>query len=322
MMPGTWTATPQGLLQLLGRRPRLLVVDDQPVNIQALHQVFAADCQVLMATSGAQALALCRDKQPDLVLLDVQMPGMDGYELCAQLKADALLSTIAIIFVTSNNRPEDETRALEAGAADFITKPFNPAVVRARVRAQLTIKLQADLLREMAFIDGLTGVHNRRHFDERLDIEMQRAIRSRAQLAVVLADVDFFKRYNDAYGHLAGDDCLRKVARTLKACLRRPGDVLARYGGEEFACVLPDTDLAGALGVAEAMEAAVRALQMPHAKSDVMPVVTLSLGVAVTISGRGDVGALLSLADEQLYKAKAQGRGKVCGAGEGNRTPV
>ena len=322
MMPGTWTATPQGLLQLLGRRPRLLVVDDQPVNIQALHQVFAADCQVLMATSGAQALALCRDKQPDLVLLDVQMPGMDGYELCAQLKADALLSTIAIIFVTSNNRPEDETRALEAGAADFITKPFNPAVVRARVRAQLTIKLQADLLREMAFIDGLTGVHNRRHFDERLDIEMQRAIRSRAQLAVVLADVDFFKRYNDAYGHLAGDDCLRKVARTLKACLRRPGDVLARYGGEEFACVLPDTDLAGALGVAEGMEAAVRALQMPHAKSDVMPVVTLSLGVAVTISGRGDVGALLSLADEQLYKAKAQGRGKVCGAGEGNRTPV
>ncbi len=322
MMPGAWTATPQGLLQLLGRRPRLLVVDDQPVNIQALHQVFAADCQVLMATSGAQALALCRDKQPDLVLLDVQMPGMDGYELCAQLKADALLNTIAVIFVTSNNRPEDETRALEAGAADFITKPFNPVVVRARVRAQLTIKLQADLLREMAFIDGLTGVHNRRHFDERLDIEMQRAIRSRAQLAVVLADVDFFKRYNDAYGHLAGDDCLRKVARTLGACLRRPGDVLARYGGEEFACVLPDTDLAGALGVAEGMEAAVRALQMPHAKSDVMPVVTLSLGVAVTISGRGDVPGLLSLADEQLYKAKAQGRGRVCGAGEGNRTPV
>jgi len=315
MMPGTWTATPQGLLQLLGRRPRLLVVDDQPVNIQALHQVFAADCQVLMATSGAQALALCRDKQPDLVLLDVQMPGMDGYELCAQLKADTLLSTIAVIFVTSNNRPEDETRALEAGAADFITKPFNPAVVRARVRAQLTIKLQADLLREMAFIDGLTGVHNRRHFDERLDVEMQRALRSRAHLAVVLADVDFFKRYNDAYGHLAGDDCLRKVARTLKAGLRRPGDVLARYGGEEFACVLPDTDLAGALGVAEGLEAAVRVLQMPHAKSDVAPLVTLSLGVAVTLGGRGDISALLSLADEQLYKAKALGRARVCGAG-------
>ncbi|HEY4082864.1 MAG TPA: diguanylate cyclase [Burkholderiaceae bacterium] len=314
MTPGVWTATPQGLLQLLGRRPRLLVVDDQPVNIQALHQVFAADCQVLMATSGTQALALCRDKLPDLVLLDVQMPGMDGYELCAQLKADSVLSTIAVIFVTANNRPEDETRALEAGAADFITKPFNPAVVRARVRAQLTIKLQADLLREMAFVDGLTGVHNRRHFDERLDIEMQRALRSRENLGVVLADVDFFKRYNDAYGHLAGDDCLRRVARTLKNCLRRPGDVLARYGGEEFACLLPDTDLAGALAVAESMEAAVRALQMPHAQSDVAPLVTLSLGVSVTLGGRGDAGKFVSLADEQLYKAKAQGRGRVCGA--------
>jgi len=309
-----WTATPQSLLQLLGRRPRLLVVDDQPVNIQSLHQVFAADCQVLMATSGAQALALCRDKQPDLVLLDVQMPGMDGYELCVRIKTDAELSPIAVIFVTSSDRPEDETRGLEAGAADFITKPFNPAVVRARVRAQLTIKLQADLLREMAFVDGLTGVHNRRHFDEQFEMEMQRALRSRESLAVLLADVDFFKRYNDAYGHLAGDDCLRRVARALKNSLRRPGDVLARYGGEEFACILPDTGLAGALSVAENMEAAVRALQMDHSQSDVGPFLSVSLGVAVSTSGRSDAASLLSLADEQLYKAKAQGRGRSCGA--------
>ncbi|MBV8500656.1 MAG: diguanylate cyclase [Paucibacter sp.] len=308
-----WAATPQSLLQLLGRRPRLLVVDDQPVNIQALHQVFAADCQVLMATSGAQALALCRDKQPDLVLLDVQMPGMDGYELCTRIKADSGLSPIAVIFVTSNDRPEDETRGLEAGAADFITKPFNPAVVRARVRAQLTIKLQADLLREMAFVDGLTGVHNRRHFDEQLEIEMQRAQRSRESLALLLADVDYFKRYNDAYGHLAGDDCLRRVARALKNCLRRPGDVLARYGGEEFACILPDTGMAGALSVAESMEAAVRALQMDHGQSEVAPFVSVSLGVAVSSSGRSDAASLLSFADEQLYKAKAQGRGRSCG---------
>jgi diguanylate cyclase (GGDEF)-like protein len=308
-----WTATPQSLLQLLGRRPRLLLVDDQPINIQALHQVFAADCQVLMATSGTQALALCRDKQPDLVLLDVQMPGMDGYELCARIKADAVLSPIAVIFVTSSDQPEDETRGLEAGAADFIAKPFNPAVVRARVRAQLTIKLQADLLREMAFIDGLTGVHNRRYFDEQFEIEMQRAQRSRESVAVLLADVDYFKRYNDAYGHLAGDDCLRRVARALKSCLRRPGDVLDRYGGEEFGCILPDTGLAGALSVAENMEAAVRALQMEHGKSEVGPVVSVSLGVAVSASGRCDAASLLSFADEQLYKAKAQGRGRSCG---------
>ncbi|WP_083749033.1 diguanylate cyclase [Pelomonas sp. KK5] len=305
--------TPQGLLPLLGRRPRLLLVDDQPVNIQALHQVFAADCQVLMATSGAQALALCRERQPDLLLLDVQMPGMDGFELCARLKADAALSHIAVIFVTSIDAPEQETRALEAGAADFISKPFNPAVVHARVRAQLTIKLQADLLREMAFVDGLTGVHNRRHFDARLLAEEQRARRGRSGLAVLLADVDYFKRYNDSYGHLAGDDCLRRVARAMKSCLHRPTDVIARYGGEEFGCLLPETDLAGALAVAGKMEQAVRGLAMVHEQSEVAPVITISLGVAVLESGlRGEPGALVRLADEQLYAAKAAGRGRVC----------
>ncbi len=311
-LPGAHT--PQSLLHLLGRRPRLLIVDDQPVNIQALHRVFAADCQVLMATSGAQALALCQERQPDLMLLDVQMPGMDGYELCGHLKADAGLARIAVIFVTASSRPEDETRGLEAGAADFITKPFNPAVVRARVRAQLTIKLQADLLREMAFVDGLTGVHNRRHFDEQLQVEMQRAQRSRDSLAVLMADVDYFKRYNDEYGHLAGDDCLRRVARTLKNCLRRPGDVLARYGGEEFACILPDTGLPGALSVAENMEAAVRALQMEHAQSGVGSWVSISMGVAVSTTGRIDAAGLLACADEQLYKAKAEGRARSCAA--------
>ncbi|MET0518555.1 MAG: diguanylate cyclase [Burkholderiaceae bacterium] len=305
--------TPEGLLTLLGRRPRLLLVDDQPANIQALHQIFAADCQVLMATHGEQALALCREKQPDLLLLDVQMPGMDGFEICAKLKSDALLSPIAVIFVTSNDRPEDETRALEAGAVDFISKPFNAAIVRARVRAQLTIKLQADLLREMAFVDGLTGVHNRRHFDERLEAEAQRARRGRSSLALLLADVDFFKRYNDCYGHLAGDDCLRRVARALKANLRRPADALSRYGGEEFACVLPDTDLAGALAVARSMEAAVRALRIEHVRSEVDHVVTISLGVAIaTPAMRGTTAELVSVADEQLYRAKAEGRGRVC----------
>jgi diguanylate cyclase (GGDEF)-like protein len=288
-----------------GRRPRLLIVDDQPVNIQALHRVFAADCQVLMATDGQRALQLCRDRQPDLVLLDVQMPGMDGHELCAELKSDPMLRSIAVIFVTSQDHPDDETRALDAGAADFITKPFNPTVVRARVRTQLTLKAQADLLRELAFVDGLTGVHNRRHFDERFQAESRRAQRTRAQLAVALADVDHFKRYNDALGHMAGDDCLRRVATALKACLRRPTDLLARYGGEEFVCLLPDTDLAGAIGVAQMMEDTVRSLALPHPGTD--GIVTISLGVA---AGSQDQG-LVETADKALYLAKAAGRGRV-----------
>ncbi len=302
LLPGRFAAP--------GRRPRLLVVDDQPVNIQALHHVFAADCQVLMATDGARALRLCRDRQPDLVLLDVQMPGMDGHELCAELKADPLLRDIAVIFVTAQDDPDDETRALDAGAADFITKPFNPIVVRARVRTQLTLKAQADLLRELAFVDGLTGVHNRRHFDERFQAEARRAQRSRAPLAVALADVDHFKRYNDALGHLAGDDCLRRVAAALRACLRRPTDLLARYGGEEFICLLPDTDLAGVIGVAQLMEDAVRALALPHPGVDGS--VTISLGVASGASAQG----LVEAADKALYLAKAAGRGRVSWVGD------
>lgn len=304
-LPPPCTSPLQPGLAPHGRRPRLLIVDDQPVNIQALHRVFAGDCQVLMATEGARALQLCRERQPDLLLLDIQMPGMDGHELCAELKADPLLRAIPVIFVTAQDRPEDETRALDAGAADFITKPFNPTVVRARVRTQLTLKAQADLLRELAFIDGLTGVHNRRHFDERFIAESRRAQRSRSPLAVVLADVDHFKRYNDALGHLAGDDCLRRVAEALRACLRRPTDLLARYGGEEFVALLPDTDLAGAIGVAQLMEDTVRALALPH--PGVEGSVTISLGVCAGIEGAG----LVDAADRALYLAKAAGRGRV-----------
>ncbi|MCV2352277.1 diguanylate cyclase [Paucibacter sp. Y2R2-4] len=301
-------------LQHLGRKPRLLIVDDQAVNIQALYQVFAADHQVFMATSGAQALAICRDKQPDLVLLDVQMPVMDGYEVCRQIKADAQLQDLPVVFVTAHSDAEAETHGLEVGAVDFISKPFTPAVVRARVKTHLTLKLQADLLRQMAFVDGLTGVHNRRFFDERLDAEFQRARRSSGTLAVLIADVDFFKRYNDQYGHQAGDEVLRQVAQLMRSQLKRPADLISRYGGEEFACILPDTPLQGALTLAAEMEAALKAAHIAHAGSDVGPYLTLSLGVATMQPGPGRVEAeLIVAADEQLYLAKSRGRGRVCG---------
>ena len=300
------------------RRPRLLVVDDQPVNIQVLYQAFAADHQILMATGGEQALALCVAQQPDLVLLDVVMPGMDGHEVCRRLKADAATRDIPIIFVTAHSDEAAETLGLELGAADFISKPINPKIVRARVRTQLTLKAQSDLLRQWVYIDGLTGVFNRRHFDERLASEWGRAERSGTALSVVLLDVDFFKRYNDRYGHQAGDDCLRSVAACLKACIKRPGDLVARYGGEEFVCLLPDTDLAGAMVVARHLGAAVHALQIAHADSAAAAVVTVSLGVCCQSSRpvlqTAGAAALLRQADSQLYLAKSSGRHQACGA--------
>ncbi len=300
---------------LSNRQPRLLVVDDQPVNIQALYQAFSADHQVLMATSGEQALKIAVSKQPDLVLLDVMMPGMDGHEVCHRLKADESTRDIPVIFVTAHSDEASETLGLEMGAVDFISKPINTKIVRARVKTQLTLKAQADLLRQWVYIDGLTGVYNRRHFDERLASEWARAVRGGTELSVVLLDVDFFKRYNDRYGHQAGDDCLRRLAACLKDTLKRPTDLVARYGGEEFVCLLPDTPLAGAMSLAEHLRDNVAALALEHADSAAASVVTVSLGVCCKPpDGVGSAASLLRGADAQLYQAKALGRARACGA--------
>ena len=299
-------------------RPKILVVDDQPVNIQLLHPVFAADCQVFMATSGEQALKLSREHLPDLILLDVVMPGMSGHEVCRELKATEATREIPVIFITAHGEPMEEAAGLELGAVDFITKPINPVVVRARAKTHLTLKFQADTLRSMAFVDGLTGAFNRRYFDLQLAKEAARAGRSGVGLSLVLMDIDFFKRFNDHYGHQAGDDCLREVSKVLKSTLRRPSDLVARYGGEEFVAVLPDTPLQNALDIANRLEAAVRGHGLAHAKSDVAPVVTLSLGVATRAGDGGrtpiDPATLIAEADQQLYRAKNSGRGRACAA--------
>ena len=295
-------------------RPRLLVVDDQRANIQALFQAFQADHKVLMATSGEQALAMCRSQPPDLVLLDVVMPGMDGFEVCRQLKADDATKDIPVIFVTGHNDEEAETRGLDVGGADFISKPINPRIVRARVKTQLTMKRQSDLLRQWVYIDGLTGVCNRRYFDEHLKNEWDRALRLGAPLSVGLVDVDFFKRYNDHYGHQAGDDCLRRVAAVMKASLRRPTDMVARYGGEEFGLLLPDTDAAGALHLSSQIREGLLMAHIEHADSSVGPLLTISIGLCTWTHGVvGSAAALLKAADAQLYRAKSQGRDQACG---------
>lgn len=313
--PPVSTNPPADLAQAQQRRPRLLVVDDQPVNIQTLYQAFCADHQVLMATSGDAALQVCESQPPDLILLDVHMPGMDGYQLCARLKADARLRDIPVIFVTAHDDEAAETRGLDAGAVDFISKPINARIVRARVKTHLTLKAQSDLLRHWVYIDGLTGVHNRRHFDEQLAQEWGRAARQGAMLSVVLLDVDYFKRYNDRYGHLAGDECLRRIARTLKANIRRPGDLVSRYGGEEFAFILPSTDYEGAMHIAQQIGQAVRAQRIEHLDSSVSDVVTASLGVcSARASAAGSPTAMLEMADAQLYLAKEQGRDRAIGA--------
>ncbi|WP_431477491.1 diguanylate cyclase domain-containing protein [Massilia eburnea] len=302
------------------RNGRLLIVDDAMENIQILNHVLGEEHEVLFAMNGEKALELAHQHHPDLMLLDAVMPGMDGYEVCAALRASSDVRDIPIIFVTALTTPEDETRALEAGAVDFITKPFNVAVVRARVRTHLTLKRQSDAMREMTLTDALTGIANRRSFNEAIENEWRRCARSSTPLSVIMIDIDHFKLYNDAYGHQAGDACLQQVADTMLQCAGRSPDLLARYGGEEFVILLPQVDAAGAATVAERILASVRALAIPHRMSSAGDTVTVSLGVATLMPDQGaDHEALVRCADNALYRAKKDGRNRFrvedCGQG-------
>lgn len=286
-------------------RPRVLVVDDSPMVRRLLALLLGRDHEVALAQDGEEALASARERPPDLVLLDLLMPGLDGFQVCAALKGDPLTQGVPVLVLTALEGEAEEVRALEAGAIDFIQKPIIPATVLARVRNHLALKAAQDRLQRLAAQDGLTGLANRALFDRVLDQEWQRARREGRPLSLVLADVDCFKAYNDAYGHPQGDACLREVAGALRRTLRRPADLAARYGGEEFVCILPETDAAGAAAIAGRLAQAVAALGIPHAHSEAGPVVTVSVGAATAVPGAGGgPEALVAEADRAMYEAK------------------
>jgi diguanylate cyclase (GGDEF)-like protein len=268
--------------------------------------------ELRVAKSGSDALALLDGWAPDLILLDVMMPDMDGYEVCARLQALPQTRATPIIFITSKDAEEDETRGLDLGAVDYVTKPFSLAIVQARIRTHLELKRIRDRLEQLSLLDGLTGLPNRRHLDEHLALAWSQAQRTATPLSAILMDVDHFKAYNDTYGHQAGDACLQQVAAALAGANRRGADLVARYGGEEFAAILPSTDLAGGVERAEALRAAVEALRLPHAHSSAAPYVTVSLGVARALPPpEGSAERLLEAADHALYQAKHAGRNRV-----------
>ena len=300
-------------------RHKILIVDDERLNIRMLDAILRDRYEISVAVNGEQALKLAAvSPQPDMVLLDIQMPDMDGYEVCRRLRENEITRKIPVIFITAMTDEEDEKKGLELGAVDYITKPFRPSIVHARLKNHLEAKRQRDLLNRLSSLDGLTGIANRRQLEKFLDQEWRRAVRLGGEIAFILMDIDHFKKYNDNYGHVAGDETLKTIASTLAETVSRSTDLVARYGGEEFACILSGTGLQDAQQVAERLRLAVLNRAIPHAFSDTHNTVTLSLGVAAMAPDRGTTtpSDLVLAADRMLYRAKETGRNCVVAENE------
>jgi diguanylate cyclase (GGDEF)-like protein len=325
-------------------KAEILVVDDTPSNLKFLTQLISElGYKVRVAGNGEMALKLIQSNLPDLILLDIRMPGLDGYAVCERLKSNPKTRNIPVIFISSLQEVFDKVKAFSVGGVDYISKPFEPLEVLSRMENHLRLrslqlqlieknqKLEQEILQRkkvevelrqanlelerLANIDGLTGVANRRQFDLTLIKEWYRLKRENLPLSLIICDIDYFKRYNDYYGHIEGDNCLKKVAEGISNGVKRTGDLVARYGGEEFVVVLPNTSLDGAKKVAENIRNCVNNLHLTHGGSDVSKYVTLSMGVSSMIPMLEMSPELLKItADEALYQAKKQGRNQIIAA--------
>jgi diguanylate cyclase (GGDEF)-like protein len=292
------------------KKRKVLIVDDMPINIQVLAGTLKSDYHVKIATNGEKALQIaCSEELPDLILLDIMMPDMDGYEVLRRLKESERTQKIPVIFVTAKGEVEDEQKGLEMGAVDYITKPFHPPIVQARVKTQMNLIHKTEMLEKLVSLDGLTNIPNRRHFDEIFEKEWRRAGRNGLPLTLIMCDIDYFKSVNDNYGHAVGDDYLKVVAIRLKSLLERGSDFVARFGGEEFAVLLPETDDEGAVAISEKIRTQIESLGIEHTFSPVSDRLTLSIGAATIVPTKKDNAVdLIKAADKMLYNAKEAGR--------------
>ena len=297
------------------KQQTILIVDDAKANIDILADLLKSDYKIRAATNGEKALEIAFSvNPPDLILLDVLMPGIDGYEVCKKLKASSQTKNIPVIFITGKVSEEDEIYGFTLGAVEYITKPFSPVIVKARVNTHAELKRHRDYLEGISYLDGLTGIPNRRKFNEYLSFACDFSHREQVPVSMIMMDIDHFKLYNDHYGHQEGDTCLIRIAQALAGAVTEKTDILARYGGEEFACILPNRTKEEALKIAEKLRLAVLQLKIPHEKSMVEPIVTISLGVATVVpSADRTCKDLIKSADEALYRSKETGRNKVSG---------
>lgn len=292
------------------KKPTILVVDDMTTTLLLLHDLLKDTYEVKIAKSGTKALEILESPNDiDLILLDIEMPDINGYDVCKRIKNNETIKNIPIIFITGRTSQEDEEYGLNLGAIDYITKPFNKAIVKLRIKNYLNLKIKNDMLEKLSMYDGLTNIRNRRFFDETFEKTFSEIKRDKKSLAVLMIDIDFFKPYNDNYGHGQGDETLRKVAKALEKTIKRASDFVARYGGEEFVILLKDINKDGVEAVANNLLNAVRELKITHEFSKIENYVTVSIGASYYNSS-SDITKLelLLKADETLYNVKNSGR--------------
>ena len=301
---------------IMYHKARILIVDDEKMNLKVLADLLKDEYVPVLATSGEKALQHAfGDFPPDLILLDVVMPQMGGHEVIKALKNNDKTNNIPVVFVTALNSIEDEEHGLKLGAVDYITKPFSPPIVKIRIRNHLRMVHQYRLLDQLAHLDGLTEIPNRRRFEEVFQKEWTRSTRNGIPFSLAMIDVDYFKQYNDHYGHAMGDLTLQRIAKALERSLKRPADLIARYGGEEFVMILPETDAAAAKVVAERARQKVVDLNIPHKYSQTADHISVSIGLATTTMNTKTLPqTFLMTADQNLYLAKQTGRNRIVGS--------
>ena len=293
-------------------KARILIVDDEKANRKMLKELLVDKAKIIFAKSGQQALELAARHRPDLILLDVVMPDLSGFEVIERLKNDQQTMNISVIFITGLANSDDEERGFSLGGCDYIYKPFKSKLVLARVMMHLELIRQRKLLTEIVHVDALTGIANRRRMDLVLKNEISASERDRTSLLIALLDVDFFKQYNDHYGHGAGDIALKKVSAVFQQILQRPRDFVARYGGEEFMLIIPDCDESGANQIFNNLFALLNEKNINHEFSETSDRLTISIGaVIVDVDNQYNIENAMKYADEMLYQAKKCGRNQV-----------
>lgn len=290
----------------------ILIVEDETINLNMLTSILRDEYTLILEKSGVKALARAEQQLPDLILLDIMLPDLDGYSVITALKNNDRTKEIPVIFISALKEVSDEEKGLMLGAVDYIIKPYNAAIIKARVRTHMKLVTQRQLLERIAMLDGLTEIPNRRSFTERFSQEWERALRNQKPFSLIVADVDYFKQFNDHYGHGMGDVALKQIAIAFTGALQRPADFTARIGGEEFAVLLPDTDEIGAQAVAEKIREAIEALAIKHDYSPTSQVITISLGGITVIPNSNLLQVkMFEGADNMLYQAKNKGKNQV-----------